>query len=308
MKYEIKIDKAKEAEGEIDLRRLGIIANGIIHVAEGALQIRLGSISYSKGRKAVNIQDALAVKLVGMKKGSTILQLECETLNETLQGAQLNAFKHDSNEDLPGQTPVSLFIHSFQDALDENASKDNLDKPLLKELKNFKRALFSSEEQMTIYNQGSLPDLKLEKKSFEKITILEEETPNPQSMLVNGRVEVMEYSRGRVKIITETGPVDAFLGDDLTPEQVRGYWGEEITIAGTANYRPGGKLGFVMIERIFKPGKGDEYFSKKSNAETVEQQIQRHWKERGYKNTLSGIIGKWPGDEDFGELLNMLTK
>jgi len=153
MKYEIKIDKANEERGKIALRRLGIIAHGIIHVAEGALQIRLGSISFSKGRKALNIQDALAINVVGIKKGSTILQLECETLGKTLKGAQLNAFKQDSNEYLPNETPVSLFIHSFQDALDEKATKDNLDKPLLRELKQFQKALFSPEE--TNYNLQS---------------------------------------------------------------------------------------------------------------------------------------------------------
>ena len=311
MKYEIKIDKAKEEKGQIDLKRIEIIAHSILHVAEGALQIRLGSISYSKGRKPANIQDALSVRLVGIKKGSTILEFECEPFSESLKGGQLDAFKNDSNENLPNQTPVSLFIHSFQDALDENSSKDNLDKPLLKELKNFKKAWLRPEEMIIFSNQGSLPDLNLEIKSFQKIAVLEDETPNPQSMIINGVVELMEYSKGRVRIITETGAVEAFLGNDLKQEQIQGFWGKDVTIAGTANYRPGGKLGFVMIDRIFKPGKGDEYFSKKKNIETVEQQIQRQWKEGGYKNHLSEIVGNWPGDEtdeEFEEMLKMLTK
>ncbi len=44
------------------------------------------------------------------------------------------------------------------------------------------------------------------------------------------------------------------------------------------------------------------------NSETVEQQIQRQLKEKKGKNLLSEIIGKWPGDEDFDDLIKMLTK
>ena len=66
-----------------------------------------------------------------------------------------------------------------------------------------------------------------------------------------------------------------------------------------------------------------QYFSKKPKAErrplpcrpaeTVEQQIERQLIEKGYsspcnKNQLAEIVGKWPGDEDFEDLLNMLTK
>lgn len=42
--------------------------------------------------------------------------------------------------------------------------------------------------------------------------------------------------------------------------------------------------------------------------QTVEQQIERQMRKHGYRNRLSEIIGKWPGDEDFDQLLKMLTK
>ena len=74
-----------------------------------------------------------------------------------------------------------------------------------------------------------------------------------------------------------------------------------------AHFKPGGKS-VIEIQSVFEAGKGDEYFSKKPNLETVEQQIQRQLREREGKNRLSEIVGKWPGDEDFDELLNMLTK
>ncbi len=309
MNYKIKIDNAFEEEGKIDLRRLTDIAEGILHIAEGALQIRLTGISFTKGRKVSYLNDALSIKFSGIYKGSTIIELECEPFQQTLSKIQYDLFKQDVYAQLMKDTPVSLVIKSFNDALDEKASKDFLDKSLLVELKQFNNVLRSPKEKMSFINQGSFAELSLGKKDFDKIEILERETPEPQNIILNGRIEVLEYSKSRVKIITEEGLVEAFLGNEIKPETIRNYWGEEVTIVGIANYKPGGTLSYVIINKIFKPDEGDKYFSVKPETEIVEQQIQRQLKEKGYKNKFGEIIGKWPGnetDEEFEQILKNL--
>jgi len=69
----------------------------------------------------------------------------------------------------------------------------------------------------------------------------------------------------------------------LAPEQIRDYFGQEVTLAGTANYRPGGKLGFIMIERIFPPGKGDAYFSKRLKLKLLNDKFKSNGKKRGIR-------------------------
>lgn len=304
MKYEIKIEHAQEANGAIDLERLTKIADGIRKVSEGALQIRLKGISLTRGRKKVSLQDALKVSLTGIKEGSTILCLETEKFEKTLQSYQTDIFRAEAQAELPNETPISLFIKTFQNALTDDDHQDLLDKPLLRELKNLKKAFFNEEETMIFSNQGSLPDLQLTQKDFKKIKVLEDEIPDPQHVVLNGVVELLQFSTLKVKIKTEEGIVDGFLADDLSSEDLASFWGKEVTITGTSHFKPRGKS-VIEVERVFEPGEGDSYFSKRPKSETVEMQLERQIREKG-SNPLAEIIGRWPGDETDEEFEQML--
>ena len=304
MNYEIKIEHAQEANGAIDLDRLTKIADSIRKISEGALQIRLKGISLSRGRKKISLQDALKVSLTGIKEGSTILCLETEKFEKTLQSYQTDIFRAEAQAELPNETPISLFIKSFQDALGDDDHQDLLDKPLLRELKNLKKAFFSEEEMMIFSNQGSLPDLQLTPKDFRKLKVLEDEIPDPQPVVLNGVVELLQFSKLKVKIKTEEGIVDGFLADDLSSEDIASFWGKEVTITGTSHFKPRGKS-VIEIKRVFEPGEGDTYFSKRPKSETVEMQLERQIREKG-SNPLAEIIGKWPGDETDEEFEQML--
>lgn len=307
MKYEIKIEHAQEANGAIDLERLMKIADGIRKVSEGALQIRLKGISLTRGRKKVALQDALKVSLTGIKEGSTILCLETDKFEKTLPSYQTDIFRAEAQAELPNETPISLLIKSFQDALTDKDHQDLLDKPLLRELKNFRKAFLSKEEKMIFSNEGSFPDFQLTQEDFRKIKILEDEIPDSQPVVLNGVVELLKYSTLKVKINTHEGIVDGFLADGLSSEEIASFWGKEVTITGTSHFKPRGKS-VIEIKRIFEPSEGDTYFSKKPKSETVERQLARQIREKG-SNRLAEIMGKWPGDEtdeEFEEMLKML--
>lgn len=306
MKYEIKLSGAENDDGKIDLLRLATLANSISEIAKGALQIRLIGISNERGKKTERITKALKISLSDLKKGSTILELECESFKETLEGQQGNVFNNEVLEKLPNQTPMSLVVESFHDALDYKEEANHLDKALLKRLKNFEKVFISSDEFVSIANQGSIVELTLKKDDFKKIRILEESIPEPQEIIINGIVDELKYSKSRISVATKDGLVNGVLGDEIEPSEISKYWGKELTIAGTAHYLPGGKMSFLYIERIFEPMEGDKYFSKISKKENVEQQIQRQQKQLKYVNHLSEIVGGWPGDESIEEILNAL--
>ncbi|MDX2046137.1 MAG: hypothetical protein SFU87_05095 [Chitinophagaceae bacterium] len=306
MKYEIKIDKAKEAKGKISLQRIALIADSIRKVAEGALQIRLRGVSITKGRKKFNLEDALDITLAGLRGGSTCLDLETTTFAETLEPVQLDVFRQEAQKDLPQQTPVSLFMKAFEEAVKDNPSADLLDKPLLKELKNLKKAFFSNEETMIISNEGTVEQITITHETFAKIKILEEEIPNSQPVIINGKVELLRFSQQKAVIETEEGMVEGFLGEAVEPSHIASFFGREITIAGTAHYKPGGKS-VIEIERISEPATGDAFFSKKPRTETVEQQIQRQVKEGKQPNNLEEMQGLWK-EETYEELAELLRK
>jgi len=306
MIYEVRLAGAEQDNGKIDLQRLAQLALSITEIAKGALQIRLQGFSAERGRKPERITNALKIKLADLKPGSTILELECELFSESLKGHQGNAFNPKILNELPNQTPMSLVIDSFRQALNYNEEVGELDKALLKKLKQFEKIFDSDDETVTIANRGSIPDLKLKKKDFQKIQILEESIPEPQEVLINGIVDELKYTKSRVSIVTKEGLVNGILSDELEPEDISKYWGKELTIAGTAHYLPGGKMSFLYIEKLFEPSETDRYFSKSSKKETVEQQIQRQQKNLKNHNFLSEIVGQWPGDESIDEILNAL--
>jgi hypothetical protein len=307
MQYEIRLSGSPLDDGGISLERLSVLANTLQSIAKGALQIRLGGMSNWRGRTTLRLNQALEIRLRGLREGSTVLDLECNTFRETLLGQQGNVFRPQILEELPALTPMALVIQSFNDALAENGNEEFLDKPLLHELQHFKRVFLAEGETITFSNRGSRPALRLSKADLNKIKTLEEQTPGPQSILVKGLVETLKYSNAKVTIQLEVGRVDAFLPSAIKPAAIGKYWGQELTIAGTAHYRPSGRIAYIEIERIFQPGKSDAYFSRPKSSETTEQQIKRQLAEKQFQNKLGEIVGQWPGDESYEELINQLS-
>lgn len=306
MKYEIRLAGADQDNGKIDLDRLIQLAQSITTIARGALQVKLIGVSNEKGRRSERISTALKIRLSDVKKGSTILELECDPFKSTLDGQPGDLFKSEILEQLPDKTPMSLVIESFRQAMNYNEDSTFLDKPLLKKLKDFKRIFVSNDESLTITNQGVVPEITLKKSDFKKIGVLEESIPDPQEVIINGIVEELKYSKLRVGIATKQGNVNAVLSEELEPIEISKYWGQELTIAGRMHYLPSGKPSFIYIERIFKPDEFDSYFSKPVNKLTIEQQIQKKIKSQKHTNFLGEVVGQWPGEEQIEDILKDL--
>jgi hypothetical protein len=318
MIYEIRLAGAEQDDGKIELQRLILLAQSITEIAKGALQIRLMGVSAEKGRTSDRMTNALKIKLADLKgqlptfeadhkeMGYTILELECDLFKETLAGHQGDAFRSEILGELPTQSPMTLVIESFREALNYKEEANHLDKALLRKLKNFEKIFVSKEESLLFTNRGSIPELALQKIDFRKIQTLEESIPEPQEIIINGIVEELKYSKLRVTIATKEGPVNGILSESFNPADISKYWGKDLTIAGTAHYQPSGKMSFLYIEKIFEPTDMDKYFSKPSKKETVEQQILRQQKQLKHGNHLSEIVGKWPGSEKIEDIINSL--
>lgn len=306
MKYEITIDKPVEGNGHIDFRRLAQLADVISKVAEGALQLRLRGISITAGRKQAKLDDALRIDLVGVKKGSTRLMVECSTLGETLKGVQFDAFRLEGQLGLTEQTPMSLFMNTFNDALDGNASKEFLDKPLLNQLREFKKVFRAPEEAFHVSNEGSTRELTVRRESLKHIAILEESLPEPERIVLQGTVDLLQHSGSRIRVKGPDGTMEGFLSDDLDRTEVALFWTKEATVVGLVHFKPGGRR-TIEVQRIFPAEQGEDYFAIQRKGENAEQQIERQVREKGGRNTSKSAVGQWPGDEDFDLLIGQLT-
>ncbi len=308
--YELRISGAQTDDGAIDLERLSLLAEGLRNIAKGALQIRLLGASQKKGRETLRLNDALRIRLRGLKPGSTVLELECNTFKKTLQHIQGNFFKPELLEKLPEQTPVALIVETFTDALNEESDSEYLDKPLLHSLHDFKKLFLSDSEIFEFQNGGSKPLLALTRPDFKRIKVREDNTPDPAPIILSGRVELLQYSKSKITILSEEGrTLNGFLAPDLIDGEASRWWGKKVTISGIAHYRPSGRMAFVEVERMFEPGAKDEYFSKPPRRETVEQQLERQLQQKGNINQLASFIGVLSEEDQSleGDLL-LLTK
>ena len=305
MNYDIKIRGDHEDNGSLEFDRLSQITHSTKEIATKALMLKIRG--YSDITPDKRIKQALAIRLQslgGNKNEGTSLLLDCEHFEKTLKGLQLNLFK--PTEEVLKLTPISLVIQSFRSALIDDEDKDNLDKPLLKTLLKFKRNFISNNEIFYFSNRNTIPEIEVTLNDFKKIEHLEDSIPDPTKVIINGRLDEMKYSKSKLVLITNEGPINAFANDYNVVDGIVQYMGKELTITGMAHYKPGGQVSYIEIQEYYEAGLKDHFFSRKPSAMNMQQQIAFQLKSGKSKNPLAAITGKWPGDENLDDLLKML--
>jgi len=293
MEYSIKLSGTPFDDGAIDLDRLESLSLHLYSIAKGALQMRMFGTSVKKGRDTDEIANALKIRLRGLKEGSTVLQLECRPFRETLSGVQGNLFHQEIIRRLPEQTPVGLVMESFQAALDPDNSGEMLDGPLIREMQKFKNVFVNETQNLSISNNGSLPDIQLNIQSLKKLKSIEDRIPNPQVVIISGVVEELKFSKAKVTFIPERGrPFVGFLSENVPHIVMANLWGKKATIYGTSHFKANGQMAFVEISKVTLANSGDAYFSRTPKKETVQQQLERQVAQKmGLGNPLKYYAG-----------------
>lgn len=289
MEYDIKLSGTPFDDGSMDLDQLERLAWQLRNIAKGALQMRIFGTSVRKGRENERLSAALKIRLRGLTKGSTVLHVACAPFGETLRGhVQGNLFQENVLQQLPDQTPMTLVMEAFQDALNPNYNGDLLDTALLKDLQNFQKVFVNDAQHIQLSNRGSLPDVDLSKNTLSKLLKWEDQIPKPQKIIAAGRVEELKYSKARVTFLPDQGrPFVGFLGESVPHAEMATLWGEKATIIGMAHYKANGQMAHVEIEHVHLAQDKDNYFSRVPRRETVAQQLERQLKEgKGRSSTI----------------------
>jgi hypothetical protein len=307
MNYDIKIVGEDEDNGLLEFDRLNLLTKSTKDIATKALMFRLRGFSDINPDK--NLKKALAMRLQGItgsEQDGTSLTIDCTHFSETIKGVQMDMFK--PREEVLQLTPMALVIHSFQTALNDENEDADLDKPLLKSLMSFKKNFISDNEIFYMANRGTVAEVRLTKDDFQKIGQLEDSIPEPKKVIVNGQLDEMKVSKGKLGLQTEQGFVNVFANDKTIIENIVSFMGKEVTISGMAHFKPNGQLSFVEIQEFSEPGARDRYFSKKPNAMTAKQQVLFQAKQGKGPNSLdalksiSGLLSDI-SDDEFEEML-----
>jgi len=313
MKYDIKIVGEEENNGLLEFDRLNLLTKSIKEIATKALMFRLGGFSDITPDK--NLKKALAMRLQsisGSEQDGTSLTIDCTHFSETIKGVQMDIFK--PRKEVLQFTPMALVIDSFQTVLIDDPEVADLDKPLLKSLFNFKRNFISDNEIFYMANRGTIAEIRLTKDDFRKIGLLEDSIPEPKKVIVNGQLDEMKVSKGKLGLQTEQGFVNVFANDKSIIERIVSFMGKEVTISGIAHYKASGQLSFVEIQEYSEPGARDRFFSKKPRAMTAHQQLLFQAKQSKKSSSLSalksisGLLKDEISDEQFEEMLQDIRR
>ncbi|MBD8491018.1 hypothetical protein IFO69_19855 [Echinicola sp. CAU 1574] len=313
MNYDIRILGEDEDNGLLEFDRLNLLTKSTKDIATKALMYKLRGFSDINPDK--NLKRALAMRLqsiTGSGQDGTYLTIDCTNFSETIKGLQLEIFK--PSEEVLHLTPMALVIHSFQTALNDESEDADLDKPLLKSLLSFKKNFISDNEIFYMANRGTIAEVRLTKGDFQKIGLLEDKIPEPNKVIVNGQLDEMKVSKGKLGLQTEQGFVNVFATDKTIVENIVSFMGKEVTISGMAHYKPNGQLSFVEIQEYSEPGTKDKFFSKKPTAMTAHQQILFQAKQTKKSSSLSalrsisGLLKDEITDEQFQEMLKEIHR
>jgi hypothetical protein len=313
MNYDIKILGEDDDNGLLEFDRLNQLTKSTKEIATKALMLRLRGFSEITPETA--LKKALAMRLQsiqGSEQDGTSLTIDCTQFSETIKGLQYEMFK--PREDVLELTPMALVIQSFQAALSENSEEADLDKPLIKSLMSFKKNFISDNEVFYMSNRGSIAELRLTKEDFQKISLLEDSIPEPKKVIVNGQLDEMKVSKGKLGLQTEQGFVVVNNKDGSIIPQIVEFMAKEVTITGMAHYKPNGQLSFIEIQEFSKPGDRDKFFSKKPTAMTAHQQLLFQAKQIKKSTSLdalksiSGLLKDEISDEQFNEMIKDIRR
>ena len=84
-KYELGLKGLVSPSGTISLRAMQEVCDLLLGVAERGLRLAVEGTSVKRGRLPTWLMNSLDLKLIGMKKGSTILAIEAPLLGQTAE-------------------------------------------------------------------------------------------------------------------------------------------------------------------------------------------------------------------------------
>lgn len=307
MNYDIKIAGAPVDNGSISFSRMEQLTRTTGAIVARAMALKIFGYSDVKIPGLwTQAQDIQLEKVFGDQTAGTNLLVNCEPLSGKIKAFQVDMYKQDLWKELQQVTPMTLLISAFNTALTESGDRNQLDKPLLKALIQFKKNFVSDQETISLSNRQSIPGIEIRKSDFKKIELLEDSIPEPNKVSVFGKVEELKHSKRSVVLMTDGKRINAFAKDDDILDGIKEYFGQELVITGMAHYRPGGVLSYLVIQSYRKPDEADPNLEREPSAMTAEQQLLFQIKKKGLINPLASIVGEWPGDESIEDILESI--
>lgn len=309
VKYKLKITGLKTPSGTISILALKELAGIIIENSERSLRLAIEGTSLKKGQLPQWLKDAVDFNITNIEKGSTILSIEAPQLSEVAleQINQQNLYKDLPH---PSDTALTVWANSYFDATSEKYESDYYDKGVLTSLISFKDFIIKYAKSVEIESpiDKKINKIKIDEQQLERVQKLTASIPESRRVILSGIIDIIEHFAGRFKLNLENGEkIQGVIDKEfLDSEIMRNYWGKKVTIKGTADFRPNGKIRFIKADLIKPFDNSEKLFQEYMVFHEPQNTVYKISRSLPEIAPLKEVWGKWPGEESIEEILAAL--
>ena len=308
-RYKLRISGLREDEGKIKMATLQRVVDAFLTTAERTTRLLATGTGSGKGARPQWLNDTIDFTIVGMKPGSTIIDIEAPQLGETAceQFAQADLWIKQPGLD---ETAADLAAKSINEIQVPDPVGDYFDSSVLQAILKFRKAAGVAGVRYEMIPHSTADEgFSLDENTCEYIKERLNDIPAPKSFVVSGRLDEIKHGNGRFRLLVSRksalfGRLDTAA---LSLEALRPLWGKQTTVEGMVHFKANGEPRFIEARRISSQIEGDNVSEEMPSAEIRKSKdlfpVQR--KQAGAFDPIE-LAGGWPGDEPIEELLAQL--
>lgn len=273
-----------------------------------ALRLRVEGRSAARGAPPAWLASASAFDVVAIEEGSTVIELEAPTLDQTLAAElpQVGLFEELDTS----KTAVALLASSLADATTGNPESDAYDNGLLQRFEELDRVFNAGISTLRITSLADLEhtSVTIRPESLENVKRLRKATPPPQSVRVAGQLNTIRHSDRMFALVLESGVTLRGIAEGLSPAALAKFFGRQVVVSGVACFHPSGRVQTIEAEHIEPAGDNAALWAEAPRplfGETLRKELYR---EQGPRSGINAVIGSWPGEETDPELERLLEE
>jgi len=206
-------------------------------------------------------------------------------------------------------TAFSIFGLSAADIVNDNGDSDRIDELFLQRFERLTKRVVRRVKVVTLGGlQGDGPTLTLGAAASRQAAHMLRKIPAAQRVRLVGSVTALRLQGNAFELTAENGEVRCTLMNQSV-SGLRERFATEIAVAGTAYFRPSGRIQRIEVDAIDALRAGDSRFARLPvPPHTAIEQARAYGRHGQDKTWLSSIRGRWPGDETESELIAALRR
>lgn len=295
--------------GAVGARVSGALLRDVLDVlvdgARRAVRLHVDGRSTARGREPRWLAPAAAFDVVGIKQGSTLLELEAVGISDQIRDLFAASERADATE--PDLTGLGLFRETLEEAIAGGSDSDLLDAPILDTITTWKRVLDAGVDRIEFGNgRGAVTSIGPEELS--RVQRLRDTTPPDQRVMVAGRLDMLRHNDRVFTLLLQNGLRIRGVVEESLVGSLGALWGRQVLVSARAVFKPSGKVLSLEADQI-EPAPGNaSIWAEEPKSLWAATDARLLHQPQGPRSGVNAIFGEWPGDETDEEVRGYLEE